>query len=203
MAKSYQWEGVLWPEHFPALEDAKASLINFGVKGYISPIQNDDGGKEHFHFIWCFDRQKTYEQVMNMIQDEGLGECINTVKYVKDLTTRARYLCHLDESSKSLYDPNDVTCMGGTDYYQFLNVSSEKYNDDMTLMEIIKKYNVGSYAQLVDYCMYCSREHYKSVVGRCGFWSAYLRSKVNDSRSHELQNIIDETRGKKDESELY
>lgn len=198
MAKAYQWEGVLWPEHFPTPEDAKQALVDFGVKGFISPLQKDDGGKPHFHFIWCFDSQRSYEQVMQFIVDEGLDHCINTVKYVKDITSRARYLCHLDDKQKALYSPEDVTCIGGLDYTQYLNAVADKYNDDLTLMEIIEKYDVMSYAQLVKYCAYCSREHYKSVVGRCGFWSAYVRSRTNDSISRELQNIIDEKRGKKE-----
>lgn len=197
MAKAYQWEGVLWPEHFPSNDEAKQALIDFGVKGFISPLQKDDGGKPHYHFIWCFDSQRSYEQVMNFIVDEGLDHCINTVRYVKDITSRARYLCHLDDPQKALYSIEDVVCMGGTDYDQYLHVSSDKYNDDLSLMELIDKYSVRSYAQLVKYCAYCSREHYKSVVGRCGFWSAYIRSLANDSNSYELQNIIDETRGKK------
>lgn len=199
-SKYYQWEGVLWPEHFDTNSAAIEALREFGVKGFVSPIHSDDDGKPHYHFIWCFDSGKTYENVMNMIIDEGLDDCINTVKYVKDITTRARYLCHLDNPGKYRYSPEDVTCLGGTDYSQYLNVSADKYNDDMTLMELIDKYSVRSYAQLVKYCAYCSREHYKSVVGRCGFWSAYIRSLANDSVSYELSILIDESRGKKDES---
>lgn len=195
-SKYYQWEGVLWPEHYPSKEDAISAIMEFGVKGYISPVHQDDGGKSHFHFIWCFDSAKTYEQVMQMIEDDGL-QGVNTVKYIKDITTRARYLIHRDNPNKAQYSPEDVICMGGTDYNQFLNVSADKYNDDLTLMEVIDKYQVRSYAQLVKYCAYCSREHYKSVVGRCGFWSAYVRSLANDINSKELQYLIDESRGKK------
>lgn len=195
-SKYYQWEGVLWPEHYESPDHAVQALQDFGVKGYISPLHTDDGGKPHFHFIWCFDSAKTYEQVMLMIEDDGLLG-INTVKYVKDLTTRARYLTHRDSPDKALYSVEDVICMGGTDYNQFLNVSADKYNDDMTIMEVIDKYKVKSYAQLVRYCAYCSREHYKSVVGRCGFWSAYVKSNANDFNSTEMEYIIAEARGKK------
>lgn len=193
--KYYQWEGVMWPEHYEDNDSAIQSLIDFGVKGYISPLHSDDGGKPHYHFIWCFDSAKTYEGVMQMIEDDNLVG-INTVRYVKDLTTRARYLTHRDSPDKALYSVDDVVCMGGTDYSQFLQVSSDKYNDDLTLMEVIDKYEIRSYAQLVKYCAYISRENYKSVVGRCGFWSAYVRSLANDSISRELENLINESRGK-------
>ena len=53
--KYYQWEGVLWPENYESLDHAVKALLDFGVKGYISPLHNDDGGKIHYHFIWCFD----------------------------------------------------------------------------------------------------------------------------------------------------
>lgn len=196
--KYYQWEGVLWySDHFNSYEESVEALKEFGVKGYISP-PHTDSDKNHLHFIWCFDSSKTYDWVMNAIkEDEILCYSINTVKYVKDLTTRARYLCHLDEKNKPHYSPSDVICMGGTDYNMFLNVSADKYNDDITLMNIIEKYHVKSYAQLVRFCAYCSREHYKSVVGRCGFWSAYVRSLANDPNSQEMEYIIEEIRGKK------
>lgn len=195
--KYYQWECVCWyTDHFDNLNDAIQSITEFGVKGYISPVHTDSG-KNHLHIIWCFDSSKTYDWVIKAIEEDGLSESINTVKYVKDLTTRARYLCHLDEKNKPHYSPEDVICMGGTDYNMFLNVSADKYNDDITLMNIIEKYHVRSYSQLVRFCAYCSREHYKSVVGRCGFWSAYVRSYASDANSPELEYFINEVRGKK------
>lgn len=195
----YQWWGVVWQETLP--EGGLDRLQNFGVTGYISPLHNgedDEEGHPHYHWILCFPTSKTYQQVMQMIEDEGLGSCINTVRYIKDLNWAKRYLCHLDETKKIKYSPEDVICIGGSEYDDCLHSTPDKQNDDLTIIELVKKYKVNSYAQLVEYCLYCDREHYRSIVGRCGFWSAYLKSRAQDSRSREMDYIINEKRGKKD-----
>lgn len=193
----YQWEAVIW------LESAPDNLIDiitdeFGVKGFLSPVHKSDNEKFHYHWLLCYDSAKSYQQVMDDIESANLSDCINTVQYIKDLTTRARYLCHLDSPKKELYSPSDVICIGGTTYDKFLEYTVDKLNDDMSIIELIDKYKCRSYAQLVRYCIYCNRDYYRSVVGRCGFWSAYIRSLAMDTNSSELEYIIEEKRGKKE-----
>lgn len=193
----YQWEAVIW------IESAPSNLIDiivdeFGVKGFLSPVHKSKNEKYHYHWLLCYDSAKSYQQVMDDITSAGLDVCVNTVQYVKDITTRARYLCHLDSKTKEHYSPSDVICIGGTTYDKFLEYTVDKLNDDLSIIELIDRYKCKSYAQLVKYCIYCNRDYYRSVVGRCGFWSAYLRSLSMDSNSFEMQNIIDEKRGKKE-----
>lgn len=193
----YQWEAVIW------LESAPSNLIDiivdeFGVKGFLSPVHKSKNEKYHYHWLLCYDSAKSYQQVMDDITSAGLDSCVNTVQYVKDLTTRARYLCHLDSKTKEHYSPSDVICIGGTTYDKFLEYTVDKLNDDLSVIELIDRYKCRSYAQLVKYCIYCNRDYYRSVVGRCGFWSAYIRSLAMDSNSNEMQIIIDEKRGKKE-----
>lgn len=203
---NYNWECVVWYSSLGSVQQ----LADFSVKGYLSPLHNLDGGDFHYHWILCFDREKSYNQVMQMLREDRLAKPedyegedvfpINTVKYVRDMTTRARYLCHLDETNKAHYDINQVRCFGGMDYSKYLNYTTDKVEDDLSLFQIIRKYNCTSYSQLVRYCAYVSKTYYKSVVGRCGFWSAYLRSLGMDSRSAEMENIIIEKEGMKYES---
>lgn len=198
----YQWEAVIWNESAP---DNLIEYITdeFGVKGFLSPLHQSKNEKFHYHWILCYDSAKTYDAVLMDIKgtEENptiLAPCINTIQYVKDLTTRARYLCHLDSKSKVHYSPEDVICIGGTSYDKFLEYTVDRLNDDISIIELIDRYNVRSYAQLVKYCLYANQMFYRSVVGRCGFWSAYIRSLAMDSNSMALQNIIDEIRGKKE-----
>lgn len=206
----YQWEAVIWKESAP---DNLIDIItdDFGVKGFLSPLHISKNEKFHYHWLLCYDTAKSYQQVLQDLHNAGLAKdpydedddgvyCINTVQYVKDLTTRARYLCHLDSSRKEHYSPEDVICIGGTTYDKFLEYTVDKINDDLSIIELIDRYRVRSYAQLVRYCLYCNRQLYRSVVGRCGFWSAYVRSLSMDSLSSELENIIDERKSKKDDS---
>lgn len=198
----YQWEAVVWPENLSSLD---VIINDFGVKGFLSPLHSMDGGKSHYHWIMCFDSAKTYVQVMDMLRESGLHSldpdddehsAVNTVRYVKDLTTRARYLCHLDSPNKFHYATEDVICIGGMSYSQFLDFVSDKVQNDLSLIGLIDKYQLRSYAQLVKYCLYVDKESYRSVVGRCGFWSAYLRSLREDPTNFEIQNIIDERTSK-------
>lgn len=195
----YQWEAVIWKESAP---DNLIDIItdDFGVKGFLSPLHMSKNENFHYHWLLCYDSAKSYSQVMDDIESAGLGSCINTVQYVKDLTTRARYLCHLDSKSKERYSTEDVICIGGTSYDRFLEYTVDKLNDDLSVIELIDRYRIRSYSQLVRYCIYCNRQLYRSVVGRCGFWSAYVRSLSMDSLSSELENIIDERKSKKDDS---
>ena len=151
----YQWEAVIW------LESAPENLIDiivdeFGVKGFLSPLHQSKNEKFHYHWILCYDSAKTYDAVLADINASPLAPCINTIQYVKDLTTRARYLCHLDSKSKTHYSPEDVICIGGTSYDKFLEYTVDRLNDDISIIELIDKYNCRSYAQLVKYsiCWY-------------------------------------------------
>lgn len=200
--KKYNWEAVVWLESLGTTEENKPDIeriIDFGVKGYISPL-HVDSEKPHFHVIWCFDRQVSYDSVMSMIEEESLDDCINTVKYVKDLTSRGRYLCHLDESKKLHYSPDLVTCMGGLSYNKFLNYETDSAMEDLSLFKLIDRYKIRSYSQLVRYCAFVRTESYRSIVGRCSFWSSYLKSLNFDTNSVELENIINEKAGLIDET---
>lgn len=193
-SKYYNWECVVWEESLPNIK----MISDFGVRGFLSPLHNLDGGQPHYHWIMIFNRQVSYESLMNMLMEEGFENCINTVKYIKDLPTRVRYLIHLDNPEKAQYDSSQVRCYGGVSFESYINEASDKFDDDTSLFDVIKKYNCTSFAQLVRYCSVVNRSQYKSVVGRCGFWSAYMRSLSNDSISWEMENIINEKRGIKE-----
>lgn len=192
--RSYNWECVVWTENLQSLDQ----IFDFRVKGYLSPLHDMDGGKPHYHWIMCFDSLKSYDQIMEMIKESDLDAAVNTVRYVRDLTSSARYLCHLDERKKFHYNPEYVQCIGGTSYSKYLDYETDRALEDLTLIELVKKYRIRSYTQLVDYCLYVAKSHYRSVVGRCGFWSAYIRG-FNDPISIEAENAINEKRGIRNE----
>lgn len=198
----YNWECVVWVESLPSLD----LIYEFGVKGYLSPVHNMDGGKPHYHWIICYDRQVTYDTVKSQLIEDGLWNgdeytgCVNRLMYVRDMSTRARYLCHLDEPHKFHYAPEDVRCIGGTDYSKYLYYGEERIDTDMSIVKIIEKYRCRSFSQLVNYSIYVNRTIYKTIVGRANFWSNYLRSLAMDSNSIEMQNTIDERRGKENDN---
>ena len=187
---------MVWVSSLPSLD----LIYDFGVKGFLSPVHNMDGGDPHYHWILCYDRQVSYETVMQQLAEDGLSGCVNTVKYVRDMSTRARYLCHMDEPHKFHYSQEDVRCIGGTDYSQYLYYGVERIDSDLSIVKIIEKYHCRSFAQLVNYSIYVNRNIYKTVVGRSNFWSSYLKSLAMDSNSMEMQNTINERRGKESDT---
>lgn len=189
------WEAVIWLDH----EDAVQRVIDLGITGWISPVHTDSN-KEHRQVLFKFPHPRSYDQVMAIIKQGGCDDCINTVLFVPDERRRGRYLCHLDESDKPHFDPDEVIQMGDIPYSIFLKDSADEKIEDVTLIELIDKYRVCSYAQLVKYCLYVEPKFYRSVVGRCGFWSAYIKSFTMDPKSAELQYLIDEKKGKQDGS---
>lgn len=205
--KYYNWEYVVWTENLESIQQ----LIDFGVRGFISPLHVSDNEQPHYHWITMFPRQQSYDSVIGMLDDAGLLNteerkgCINTALPVKDVAVRARYLVHADEDPnvKPHLDPEMVTCVGGIDYMKYFNDVGESFDSDRGIFQIIQKYNCTSYAQLVNYCAYVSPSYYKSVSGRCGFWSAYMRSLANDHVSITMQYEIDEKRMIKNEDEMY
>lgn len=204
--KYYNWEYVVWAENLGSLQE----LIDFGVRGFISPLHISDNEKPHYHWITLFPRQQSYEAVLDMLRESGLLNedghvgCINTAIPVRDVAVRARYLVHADEDPnvKSHLDPQMVTSVGGLDYMKYFNDVGESFDSDRGIFQIIRKYNCTSYSQLVNYCAYVSPSYYKSVAGKCGFWSAYMRSLANDRNSIEMQYIIEQKEYEIHENEL-
>lgn len=204
--KYYNWQYVVWEENLESIQ----KLIDFGVRGFISPLHVSDNEKAHYHWITMFPRQQSYEAVMDMLRnddllnEEGHVGPINTALPVRDIVVAARYLVHADEDPnvKPHLDPEMVISVGGIDYMKYFNDVGDSFESDRGIFQLIKKYNCTSYAQLVNYCAYVSPSYYKSISGKCGFWSAYMRSLANDHISVQMQYIIDEKESQLNENEL-
>ena len=78
--------------------------------------------------------RKNFETQVKPIFDDigGVGrEMVNSARGY------ARYLCHLDNPEKAQYDPAEVRCMGGADYYGITNLPTD---DIKMLGEIMSTY---------------------------------------------------------------
>lgn len=181
--------------------------MDIGVNGWISPVHTDsESGKPHRQFLLKFPHPRSYDQVMKLLQDRGINDpdtkrqTVNTVRYAPDEKRSGRYLCHLDEDDKEHYKPEDVITMGSIPYSVFLDAEVDEKDTDTSLFELIEKYRCRSYSQLVRYCTYVEPKFYRAVCGRCGFWSAYLKSLSMDPNSAEMEYIISEKKGKQNDN---
>lgn len=118
------WATILYPEHYKSVDEMYDCISSLHVEAYLSPLHDSDEKKSHYHLMICFEGKKSSQQVSELFSSIcGVGcEAVNSRR------AYARYLCHLDETTKHHYDPSYVMCFGGADYIQYLQGSGDKYD---------------------------------------------------------------------------
>lgn len=143
---------IVYPESAPTdwIDILSAQL----VPSLVSPLHdkdvNSDGSvkKEHHHVIVMFEGVKTPEQVKEIfVSFGGVG-----LEVVKSLKSHARYLCHLDNSDKVQYSPEDVKCFGGADYNAVIGLASDKYKAVREMIKFCNDNGIIAYSDLLEYC---------------------------------------------------
>lgn len=175
--KSKYWACVVYQES--AAENWINVLKMCHVKCVISPLHDkdfhDDGTpkKPHWHVLFIFDGITTEKNARFII------DCIKGVgcEKVMSLVGTARYLCHLDNPEKALYDLKDAVSLCGADIYALID---SKEHDMSTLREIAKyceENNIISYAQLNRIALYERPEWFETVVRKTQYLNNMLKSK--------------------------
>ena len=143
---------VVYPESAP--ENWQEILSEQFVPAFISPLHNMDVNptgeqkKEHFHVMIMFDSVKTSDQAKEIFDKiGGVG-----VEVVQSLRGYARYLCHMDNPEKHQYNPEEVRSLCGADYTGTIGLVIDKYKSIREMISFCKKYNILSYADLLEYC---------------------------------------------------
>lgn len=145
------WTTLVYPES--CAPDWVDYLREECIPTIISPLHDsdisDDGSlkKEHYHVIFVFDGNKTEAQVKLICERiKSIG-----LKNVTSLRSYARYLIHLDDPDKFQYLASNVICIGGLDYYEFVNLPSEKYTMISEMLCFCEENNIYSYHELLLY----------------------------------------------------
>lgn len=132
------WIDILEEEHIPAL---------------ISPLHDKDLDKNgnlkkpHHHVILMFDGLKTEEQAKETF---ALIGGVGTEK-IKSLKSYTRYLCHLDNTKKAQYDPNDIIELSGGDFEYASKSAQGKYRAIREMIDFCDDNLIESYAELLHY----------------------------------------------------
>lgn len=149
------WATVVYPESAP--ENWRDVLSDLHTPVFISPLHdrdiNPDGSlkKKHWHVMLMFEGVKSVEQVEQIFsQIGGVGHEI-----IQSIRGYARYLCHLDNPEKAQYDTGEVTQLGGADYFETINLPTDKFAAIREMQQFVLEHNITSYADLLDY----SAEH--------------------------------------------
>lgn len=142
---------VVYPDSAP---DNWLELISeLKIPCFISPLHdkdinaNGEPKKPHWHVMLMFEGVKTEEQVKDIISVFcGVG-----LEVVSSLRGYARYLCHLDNPDKAQYNPADVMCYGGAEYFDIIGLASDRYNAVREIIQFVNENKILFFADLLEY----------------------------------------------------
>ena len=142
---------VVYPESAP--DHWLDILHDLHIPCFVSPLHNNDFDakgkpkKPHYHVQFMFDNVKTRKQAQEVISKiNGVGcENLNSVR------AYARYLCHLDDYDKQLYDTGQVIQFGGANYSDIIGSPSDKLMILREMKKFVKENYIFYYCDLVDY----------------------------------------------------
>ncbi len=142
---------VVYPESAP--ENWIDILSDQKLPCFVSPLHDEDldiqgqPKKPHYHVMVMFEGKKSRDQV-NVIFNQigGVGcEIVNSIRGY------ARYLCHMDNPEKHQYNPDDVICFGGADYFGICSLAVDKYKAIGEMMDFCKLEGIHSFAYFCRY----------------------------------------------------
>lgn len=145
------------PEHWLAiLEEFKTPIL-------VSPFHDQDLNvtgepkKPHYHVLIMFEGMKSLDQVRELFDQVG-GVGLETVNSIRGY---ARYLCHLDNPDKHQYFPADVRQMSGADFFEIIQLPSDKYGIIGEIMDYCKAEMVFNYAELLLYARHYREDWFR------------------------------------------
>lgn len=150
--RSQNWATVVYPESAP--ENWLDILGELKIESLVSPLHdkdlNPDGEpkKPHYHVIIMFPSVKSEEQVKEVFSTiGGVG-----AERVSSIRGYARYLCHLDNPEKHIYDTKDVLAFGGADFFSIISLVTDKYLTLSEILDFCDNNQVYLYSQLIRWC---------------------------------------------------
>lgn len=144
---------VVYPDSAP--ENWRDILTECFIPSFISPLHDKDinpGGeakKPHYHVIIMFDSVKTRDQAKEVFDKIGGVGC----EVIASIRGYARYLCHLDNPEKAQYNPEDVTCLCGSDYHGVCSLAADKYKCIRDMLYWCVENHTFAFADLLFYSM--------------------------------------------------
>ncbi len=152
LARSQNWATIVYPESAPS--DWLDILGNLKIEVLVSPLHDKDKNptgeekKAHYHVIIMFPSVKTEEQAKEIFDTfGGVGS-----ERVASIRGYARYLCHLDNPEKYIYDTKQVVSFGGADYFSLITLVTDKYATLAEILDFCDDNEIFLYSQLIRYC---------------------------------------------------
>lgn len=169
---------VLYEDSAPS--DWEERLLSLHIPGcYIKhdlDFEGDKPKKSHIHVLIKTSSRHSIGKIKSIV--EYVGGLNSTFTAVFSAQGYARYLCHLDNPEKHVYDFNDVKCMCGFDYINYIFKQEDNVTIVTEIIKFCKENDILSYSDLVDYCIASRPDWLKAVYGYHGrAIREYMKSK--------------------------
>lgn len=168
---------VVYPESAP--DDWMDILENFKIQALISPLHDKDLNptgepkKPHYHVQIMFEGAKSKDQAIELFKQIGGVGC----EIVNSKRGMARYLTHLDNPEKYRYSEDDVKILGGADYWDIINLPSDKYALIGDILDFVIENRVSNIIDLFRYVRDMNLyDWYRVVVDNTFLFSQYCKA---------------------------
>lgn len=167
------WAYIAYPDSmkpnlFKELEDSCNSQFSSNKKCiYISPLhdkdlfENGEPKKPHYHVLVCYTSDITQIGAQRFGILCGLVGCEKVISKKK----YARYLCHLDEKDKPLYEVSDVQSYGEKHYLDVIGSMEDKFKTMREIIMFINEMDFVFYSDFVTYCMDNNDDWFRFLMG--------------------------------------
>lgn len=151
--KGRSWAGLIYPgDSCP--ENWEDLMKKSGLRILVSPLHDrdktDDGKlkKPHRHVIAMWDNPTTRRNAENFFaQFKGPGVILR----LENPRGMARYLIHLDDPDKVLYEPADVLEFNGADWKK-IALPEDDTSDAMGIVNLVDEMKIHGYFELLRTC---------------------------------------------------
>lgn len=183
-ARTRGWATIVYSESAP--DNWVEILREIHVPALISPLHDSDiqsdgtPKKPHYHVQIMFDSNKSRRQAQRIFdQIHGVG-----ILMLDCCRSYARYLCHLDDPDKALYDTNQVIALGGATYDKYVDDTSSSPAIIAEMIDYCNKTNEKYFCNLLDYARSNHEEWLKVLChGGTFIMMNYLKSRCFKTRS--------------------
>lgn len=173
------WTIVLYPESAPA--NWRDLIDEQHIEWIESPLHDQDYDatgelkKAHWHILLIFGGVKAYEQVRE------LTDVLNAPSPQRCHNARAmvRYMAHLDNPDKALYEATGIIGHGGADVSEMLKPSSsERYSLIKEMIGFVQANEITEFKDLTDYATEFRFDDWFPLLcdSSTMFISSYIRS---------------------------
>lgn len=190
LSRSKNWATIVYPESAPG--NWRDVLGDLKIEIFISPLHDKDVNptgelkKPHYHVIFMFSSVKSDEQAKEIFElVGGVGS-----ERIASIRGYARYLCHLDNPEKHIYDTKEVVCFGGADYYSVITLVTDKYLVLAEILDFCDENNIMYYSELIRWCRANKFEWFRALCDGGTFMvKEYLKTLPYERSYSSKQNI--------------